>query len=341
MAMKWSLSAISDFDLVKATWDTLNHETFRSPVLCSDFVIPLISEFSSGNEVVALLSDERFPVAIGIFRKTNFCSWETFQPSQAPLGLWLCCPTVDLNSAIYDLADCLEGKVLLLGIMQQDPELFARPADRNFECLDYIQTARITVQGSFDDYWSKRGKNLRHNMNRQRKRLAKEGIIPELEMVDAVNEVQESINLFGQFESRGWKSDTGTAVSINNAQGRFYQSVLERMCEKSSARIYKYYYGQDIVCIDLCIHLFGTLIILKTTYDESIKTSSPAFLMRQETFQSIFEQREFDRIEFYGRLMDWHTKWSDEVRTMFHLNWYKYKSLEQLKKLKNILKPKE
>jgi hypothetical protein len=29
--------------------------------------------------------------------------------------------------------------------------------------------------------------------------------------------------------------------------------------------------------------------------------------------------RQFDRIEFYGRLMDWHLRWTDEVRTLYHV----------------------
>ena len=34
----------------------------------------------------------------------------------------------------------------------------------------------------------------------------------------------------------------------------------------------------------------GSLVILKTTYDESIKTISPAFLMREESFRGLFEE---------------------------------------------------
>jgi hypothetical protein len=64
-------------------------------------------------------------------------------------------------------------------------------------------------------------------------------------------------------------------------------------------------------------------VILKTTYDESEKTSSPALLMRREYFPRVFDSREVDRIEFYGKVMDWHTKWSGEIRSLYHANLYR------------------
>jgi len=63
------------------------------------------------------------------------------------------------------------------------------------------------------------------------------------------------------------------------------------------------------------------LIILKTTYDETITTSSPAMLMRQDAFEFIFSNQLVEKIEFYGKVMDWHTKWSEEIRILYHINY--------------------
>jgi len=45
--------------------------------------------------------------------------------------------------------------------------------------------------------------------------------------------------------------------------------------------------------------------------------------MRREYFPPIFDNHEAGRIEFYGKVMDWHTKWSDEIRTLYHVNAYR------------------
>lgn len=34
--------------------------------------------------------------------------------------------------------------------------------------------------------------------------------------------------------------------------------------------------------------------------------------------------------EFYGRLMDWHTKWSDEIRTLYHVTAFRWAAAQRL-----------
>ena len=52
--------------------------------------------------------------------------------------------------------------------------------------------------------------------------------------------------------------------------------------------------------------------------------------MRLEYFKRIFDEGKIKQIEFYGKLMEWHTKWSDEVRTLYHVNFYRWPILNRL-----------
>jgi hypothetical protein len=52
--------------------------------------------------------------------------------------------------------------------------------------------------------------------------------------------------------------------------------------------------------------------------------------MREEACRRLFEDGRIRRIEFYGRVMEWHTRWTDEVRTMYHLNHYRWPVLARL-----------
>src|SRR5690606_7546681 len=189
--------------------------------------------------------------------------------------------------------------------------------------LEYIQTARITVATTFEQYWEARGKNLKHNMKRQRSHLEKDGIRTSLEILTEPSHVAAAIADYGELESASWKAHGGTAVHDQNAQGRFYRSMLEGFASQGQARIYRYRFNDQVVAMDLCIEEDGTLIVLKTAHASPASNLSPAFLMRQEAFRRLFEERQVKRIEFYGRVMDWHTKWSDEVRTMYHVNHYR------------------
>ena len=52
--------------------------------------------------------------------------------------------------------------------------------------------------------------------------------------------------------------------------------------------------------------------------------------MREEAVQRLFDEGRFKRLEFYGRVMEWHLRWTDEVRTMYHVNYYRWPGLRRL-----------
>ena len=320
--MNWIFYPITDFTHHIEKWDELNRKNANTPLLNSDFVIPLLNYFGTGNEKLAIYGNPEAPDGMAILRKAKIGVWETLQPSQAPLGLWLQDKTISTASLLSSLRKALPFPTLLVGVTQQDPDLLPRPQNSNgLGTLDYIQIARVTVQGKFQDYWSKRGKNLRQNLNRQRNRLQREGTTTLLKIVDTLEEVEAAIIEYGKLESAGWKSAGGTAIHIENNQGKFYRDMLSNFCQYQDTLIFQYYYDDKLVATDLCIKDAHSLIILKTTYDETITTSSPAMLMRQEAFEYIFNNRLVDKIEFYGKVMDWHTKWSNEIRIMYHINY--------------------
>lgn len=326
--MNWKLYPIDEFERHRDAWQRLNREA----LLDADFVVPALKVFGSGGELLAVYGGE--PCAMAILMPKGRMGWETFQPSQAPIGAWLQKGDMDLRHLLSGLLKSLPGFSLILGLTQQDPDLLPRPDEKpDLKTLDYIDTARITVAGSFDEYWQSRGKNLRHNMKKQRNNLEKLGIVTRLEMIAKPEGVAQAIADYGRIESAGWKAEGGTAIHVDNDQGRFYREMLEAFCRRGAGRIYRYWYNDEIAAMDLCIEGNGSIIILKTTYDESVSNgTSPAFLMRQDSFRQIFDEGRLKRIEFYGKLMEWHTKWSDEVRTMYHVNCFRWAIIPRLRR---------
>jgi len=210
--------------------------------------------------------------------------------------------------------------------------LAPRPPDAgNAATLDYIDTARITLAGSFDEYWEARGKNLRANLKKQRARLAREGVAARLEIVRAPEDVAAAVADYGRLESTGWKGQQGTAVDAGNEQGRFYRAMLEEFCARGAGSIYRYWFDDRLVAMDLCVEDGEQIVILKTAYDETVPSSlSPALLMREEQVRQLFDERRLARIEFYGRVMEWHQRWTSEVRTLYHVNFYRWPALRRL-----------
>ncbi len=331
--MNWKIYPATQFQAHQERWQRLNLEGAASPLLDVAFIWPLLQTFGTGKEILACYERDDEVVAMALLSPRGRGAWETFQPSQAPLGAWIHKTGTTWPALLSSLIRKLPGFPLVLGVTQQDPDIVRRPLpSSNLKTLDYIQTARISLHGNFDGYWNTRGKNLRQNLTKQRNKLAKEAVSTRLQVSTAESEVAQAIADYGHIESAGWKAEVGTAIHPDNLQGQFYTRMLEAFCRQGAGRIYRYWYNDTIVAMDLCIEGNGSLVVLKTTYDEKIGNgTSPALLMRQEAFKPLFDDRRLKKIEFYGKAMEWHTKWSDEIRTMYHVNEYRWPAVLYLR----------
>jgi CelD/BcsL family acetyltransferase involved in cellulose biosynthesis len=330
--MTWTLLPANEFAAYADCWAQLNAETCATPLLRPEFVQPLLTELGNGKELLALYQQDGRPCAMAIIAPGGPGKWQTFQPSQAPIGMWMHRPGANLAAMLAALIRALPGMPLVFGVTQRDPALEPRPAAGTTTVTDdYIETARVNISGSFDDYWNGRGKNLRANMKKQRAKLAKEGIATRLEIIRDPDAVAAAIADYGRLETTGWKSGIGTAVDAGNPQGRFYQGMLEAFCRRGDGCILRYWFDEKVVAMNLCIEGFGCMIILKTAYDEALGNQySPAFMMLEETCRQLFDEPRFGTLEFYGRVMEWHRRWTDDVRTMYHLTGYRWAPLLQL-----------
>jgi CelD/BcsL family acetyltransferase involved in cellulose biosynthesis len=326
------IGARDGFARRRAEWDELNRALGNNVLLDSRFVEPLIQLFG-GPAQHLLVYDDGHHKAMALVERTRPGFWRTFQPSQAPLGLILLHPDTALAQTLA-MIRYLPGYAVALGIHQQDPDITPFTdivAHRECERFDYIDTARITVSGTFDDYWATVHKNLRQNVDRRQRRLAREGISIELVETRDAADVAACVAEYSALEASGWKGDKGTAVIAGNFQAQFYRTALEALCREREAVIYRLRMGDKTIASDLCVERNGILVILKTAYDESLSNHSPGLIIHREIIRRVFLEGRVKRIEFYGRALDWHHKLTSEVRTMFHVNVYRHGIVRSLR----------
>jgi hypothetical protein len=337
--MNWSLKPQAAFASESVRWNEVNRRAANTPMLDAEFVGDMLRFFGTGKEIVALCDVQGELAAAAVLTRTKL-GWETFAPAQAVFGAWVAARDVPIDTAVRGLIAKLPGFSLTLGVSRQDPAIFPRPSDRgNVKTLDYITTGRVSAPEGFEAYWKLRGKNLRHNSKRQRNGLARDGVTTRLATIRDPASVGRAIDDYGMLESKGWKGKSGTALHPDNDQGKFYRSVFERLALRNEAVVYQYIYGSTLVAVDLCVHRDGVLTILKTTHDEE-QTSSPALLMREESMRAMFDSDAIKQVEFYGKRMDWHAKWTEDFRVMYHITVERWPSaMSMVRRLRLIRYP--
>ncbi len=343
MTIAWTLHPAAEFERLASKWDALNAEAGKLPFLDSKFLLPLFACFGCGRERIAFAMRGGNCVAATIVEPIAHGRWQSFQPSQLPLGAWISRRNEDISQLSAALIRMLPGLALELGLTQLDPRFCRRPTDNaQIASLDYIETAWIDVVGDFETYWNARGKNLRSNTRKQRSKLEADAIVTHLDVLTAPQDVAQALVEYGQLETSGWKAGTGTAVAPDNPQGRFYRAMMEAFCAQGCGQIWRYRFNDAVVAMDLCIAADSTLVILKTAFDASRAAVSPATLLHQEAFRSIFDSGRIERIEFYGRVMEWHSRWSEQKRRLFHATAYRWSLVGQsLALLRRLRAPRE
>ena len=335
---RWEIRAASDIvrDLpVTQAWDGLNAEGANLPFLDARAVGAALEIFGKGTEKLLIGLAGKQPVVMIIACPTGHFRWRTFQPSQIPLGAWVGKAGGDLSALAHAICTQALPYCGAFSFTQVDPLFLERPEDDSTSrTVDYIDTGWIDLSVSFDEYWSSRGKNLRQNMRKQRNKLQADGITGRMIRYLDPKEMAGLITRYGALESAGWKADSGTAIRADNAQGRFYAKLLTEAAAQGEASAYEYYFDDRLVTVDFCLCRSGTITILKTTYDESVHPYSPAFLLLQDVLEEMHREQKWTRVEFYGRMMEWHTRWTDKKRTLYHLTVYRWPWLKKLASLR-------
>jgi len=321
--------ALAQDGAVGDEWDRLNAQGGNLPFLDAEAIANALEVFGNGQELLMVGSAAGRTVAMLVATPAGSLRWQTFQPAQIPLGAWVAEPGVDLEALAGSLNRGGLGLCVTFSVTQVDPRFAPRKADSaSSRTADYIETGWIDIAGSFEDFWNGRGKNLRQNMRKQRNKLETEGIAGRMRKITEPGEMAAVIGRYGVLESAGWKAASGTAIHPDNDQGRFYTRLLEKAAARGEAFVYEYLFDERTVAVNICVGRGDTITILKTTYDESTHPFSPAFLLLQDILEEMHGEGRWKRVEFYGRMMEWHTRWTDQKRTLYHLTCYRWPLLK-------------
>lgn len=304
-----------------AAWDALNQRKFRHhPMLDSRFVDGLLTHFSDGGECLCVLEEAGQPEAMCLLRPDKFSTWATFLPSQAQIGPAL----VDSPAVLEQLMHDLPGLVARLDILCSDSDLgdLTTEPKRTTYNTDHALTMNISLEGSFQDYWSARSRKLVQNLSRYERRLALDGISPDFHCYTQATDIAHAFARYADLESSGWKAGHGTAIAADNVQGRFYGELMARFAATGNALVFELWLGKRLAASRLAITSNDMVVMVKTTYDEDLAQYAPGRLLLRQVIEHLFSRLPGRVIEFYTNATSDQLSWATGQRMIRHVSFY-------------------
>ncbi len=328
----WKFFPAANFAAIAPRWQALCDATIRTPLLSADFVETALRHFGRGDELVCIAEGPNGPVAGAILQRKNPLVWQTFQPSQMPLGPWLQAAGTDFSLVSQSLLRHLPLPAIVLAVTQLDPDFYARPVNHRVVALDSISTGRTGVEADMEQFMrsgsvKENSKLLSELMRRMRKAEKNHGKIT-LEKATTAEAADEFVSQYASTESRGWKGLAGTALSPNDTQSNFYSELMQRLASRGAARMYTLKFGDVPVARQIAVAGENVLILLKTTYEPEFRSLGPGVILQYLLIADVHQtEPALKAIELYGPFNDSQKLWVSGTRTIYHANVYRSRLL--------------
>jgi len=138
-------------------------------------------------------------------------------------------------------------------------------------------------------------------------------------------------------EIAGWKGAVGTAVAIGNEQGQFYTEALGRFARSNQATVYELHIGEQLAASRLVIANDQMVVILKTTYDESLARFAPGRLLLYRIIEEQLKSQSGKTIEFYTNATSDQADWTNFGCTIHNIQVFKSESFAAFFSLLKIM----
>lgn len=326
--IRWTVCPAGHFSLLAEKWQALCDSTLRTPLLSAAFVGTALRHFGRGDELLCFAETASGVVAATVVYKKSAFVWQTFQPSQMPLGPWLQSPQADFTQLATSLLRRLPLPAMVLGITQIDPDFYPRPTTSASMCIDSITTGRVGLPQAWEQYLQ--SDSIRNNpkpwtalMRRLRNARRDHGEI-SLQVDDSAGVAPDYVREYALMESRGWKGAAGTALAPDNTQALFYAELTERFAEAGAARMYTLKFGDTAVARQLALAGENSLVLLKTTYDPDFREYGPGLILMYLLLQDLYEHEAIRIVEIYGPYNESQKLWVSATRGIYHANFYRF-----------------
>jgi len=169
----------------------------------------------------------------------------------------------------------------------------------------------IDVEGSFDDYFKTRGRNLTGDVGRRWRRLRDAGIEPELQILSRLDEgLLDEIRVIDRARSEATVGRE--SVFLDELKRDFVAELIERLNESGAWRIYVFRHQGVLLSYYICYDCAGTLHFWVTSYNVAYEQYSLGKVLLKLVVEDCFRQG-YQHFDFMIGDEEYKRRWTDRM----------------------------
>jgi Acetyltransferase (GNAT) domain len=299
--IEWITNA-TQFEALRGQWDRLAASQ-RIPFARHGWHEAWWGAFSGGRQLsicAVWRGDELaavFPLSRGERRGRLESMSNTHSPIFTPFG-------VDSAAVETAVAAAIEGREVALSGLPEEGQIYRRLVEREPLALPGTRRTSPLVPTDGDPCAYRALMRPRwREIERRRRKLLREHAVEVYPIVDPAD-VPGGLDRGLDLEARGWKGRQGTAILCSSATEGFYRRIAENFAELGDLRLSALIVDGRLAAFDLAILHDRRYWLLKTTFEEDLRSLSPGLALRLWVIERCFEVG-LEAHEFLGGNQAW------------------------------------
>ncbi len=318
------LDTLADLRAVAGEWDSLALAS-GSPFLTVAWLSAWWESFGGTPAVIAVRDPDGRLVAGVPCRRVSRTAWAS--PTNSESGDWgVIAADEDAGRAAWRaLAGAAPGCLRLQGLVHRDGAEIALGeltlAGFRFVATSGARSPYLDLPSSYEDLLASISHDLRSQVNRRRRSLAKMGTV-RLRSVRGGQGLEDALATVLRLEGSGWKTRAGTAILSDPAVHNLYRSFALRASEEGWLRLYILEVDGRPIAADYGCSFGRVGYLLKTGFDEEFQRYSPGLVLRAEVLRASIEEG-LSGYDFLGGPDPYKLRWATTVRPRLGIRAYR------------------
>jgi CelD/BcsL family acetyltransferase involved in cellulose biosynthesis len=181
----------------------------------------------------------------------------------------------------------------------------------------------ITVNETWEDYYTKRKRKFRGQERDWKKLFNKEGLA-EFKIYNNDPSIDSVIKTVFEIDKTTWKEKEGSAVCSTPELRQFYSEIIRIASENRQLVLVILYLNVKPAGFLLCINYYGTLYELKMGFDPKISKYSLGYLIENHLLEHIFNESKVEKCDLLGgEFTHWKKRYTDVGREFVTIFMYR------------------